>query len=132
FAAVAYQVASLGIEFHFEAVSRGVLDSRDLAYFVSVVAVFLAATYVAVLRGRRRPKVVATQVLTVVAGVIALNLLASWFAGRVDFTADNRFTRSPVSIETVQALQAPVQVTVLLDGELPAGFERLKRATVEL
>ena len=45
-------VQSIGIEYHYNSISRGVLDTRDLVYFLSVIAVFLAATVLSL--GRRR------------------------------------------------------------------------------
>lgn len=41
-AALVGPVEFLGTASHFEAVSRGILDSRDLLYFASVTAIFLA------------------------------------------------------------------------------------------
>lgn len=37
-------VQYLGADYHFRNISRGVLDSRDLVYFLSGIAIFLAAT----------------------------------------------------------------------------------------
>jgi ABC-2 type transport system permease protein len=37
-------VQMVGIEYHYVSISRGVLDTRDLIYFLSVSAVFLAMT----------------------------------------------------------------------------------------
>ncbi|MDP5027727.1 MAG: ABC transporter permease subunit [Flavobacterium sp.] len=34
----------LGMDFHFKSMSRGVLDTRDIVYFVSVTVLFLSAT----------------------------------------------------------------------------------------
>lgn len=45
-------VQSIGIEYHYNSISRGVLDTRDVVYFVSVIAVFLAATVLSL--GKRR------------------------------------------------------------------------------
>lgn len=45
-------VQSIGIEYHYNSVSRGVLDTRDVVYFLSVIALFLAATVLSL--GRRR------------------------------------------------------------------------------
>ncbi len=45
-------VQSLGIEYHYNSISRGALDTRDLVYFLSVIAFFLAATVVSL--GKRR------------------------------------------------------------------------------
>lgn len=36
-----YYIEMLGIDFHYRSMSRGVLDSRDLIYFVSVIFLFL-------------------------------------------------------------------------------------------
>lgn len=45
-------VQSIGMDYHYNALSRGVLDSRDLVYFISVITLFLAATVLSL--GRRR------------------------------------------------------------------------------
>lgn len=39
-----YYIEMLGIDFHYNNVSRGVLDSRDIVYFFSVAIFFLAIT----------------------------------------------------------------------------------------
>jgi ABC-2 type transport system permease protein len=39
-----YYVEMAGIDFHYRSVSRGVIDTRDLVYFLSVVGLFLAIT----------------------------------------------------------------------------------------
>jgi ABC-2 type transport system permease protein len=45
-------VQSLGIEYHYNSISRGSLDTRDLVYFLSIIALFLAATVLSL--GKRR------------------------------------------------------------------------------
>src|SRR5687767_3595197 len=39
-----YYIEMLGIDFHYRSVSRGVIDSRDVIYFLSLVAFFLFVT----------------------------------------------------------------------------------------
>jgi ABC-2 type transport system permease protein len=39
-----YYIEMLGIDFHYRSISRGVLDSRDLVYFISIIFIFLLAT----------------------------------------------------------------------------------------
>jgi ABC-2 type transport system permease protein len=39
-----YYIEMLGIDFHYTSMSRGVLDSRDLVYFISLVFIFLLTT----------------------------------------------------------------------------------------
>lgn len=45
-------VQAIGIQYHYNSMSRGVLDSRDVVYFISLTAVFIAATVLSL--GRRR------------------------------------------------------------------------------
>lgn len=45
-------VQALGIQYHYNSLSRGVLDTRDLIYFISVISLFLAATTLSL--GRRK------------------------------------------------------------------------------
>ena len=37
-------VEYLGINFHYSSVSKGLVDTRDILYFVSIIAIFLFAT----------------------------------------------------------------------------------------
>ncbi len=39
-----YYIEMLGIDFHYRSISRGVLDSRDIIYFFSVILLFLLIT----------------------------------------------------------------------------------------
>ena len=41
---VDYYVEMLGIDFHYSSISRGVLDSRDVVYFFSIIFLFLLVT----------------------------------------------------------------------------------------
>jgi ABC-2 type transport system permease protein len=41
---MAHFVEKLGIEYHYQSISRGVIDSRDLVYFLSVIFIFLYST----------------------------------------------------------------------------------------
>lgn len=39
-----YYIEMLGIDFHYRSISRGVLDSRDMIYFISLIFLFLLIT----------------------------------------------------------------------------------------
>lgn len=39
-----YYLEMIGIDFHYRSISRGVVDTRDLVYFLSVIILFLAIT----------------------------------------------------------------------------------------
>ena len=48
--AVGYYIKSLGIEHHYASISKGVIDSRDIVYFCSVIFVFLFGTRIVLLK----------------------------------------------------------------------------------
>ncbi len=50
---------------------------------------------------------------------------------RVDMTDDKRYSLSEASKTLLRATDEPVEVTILLGGDLNAGFRRLKKATEE-
>ena len=39
-----YYIEMIGIDFHYQSISRGVLDTRDIIYFLSLIFIFLFAT----------------------------------------------------------------------------------------
>jgi len=39
-----YYIEMMGIDFHYRSISRGVIDSRDMIYFISVIFFFLSVT----------------------------------------------------------------------------------------
>lgn len=45
-------IQSLGIDYHYNSISRGSLDTRDIVYFLSVIALFFAATLLSL--GKRK------------------------------------------------------------------------------
>ncbi|GHA61535.1 gliding motility-associated ABC transporter permease subunit GldF [Pontibacter akesuensis] len=47
-----YYISQLGIAYHYEAISKGLVDSRDVLYFLSVIAIMILATKL-VLRSRK-------------------------------------------------------------------------------
>ena len=39
-----YYIEMLGIDFHYKSMSRGVIDTRDVIYFLSLIVLFLFIT----------------------------------------------------------------------------------------
>jgi ABC-2 type transport system permease protein len=67
-----------------------------------------------------------------VIGICAAMLALSYVrVVRWDMTDDRHYSLSPASKALLQQTDAPVEVTLLLDGDLNAGFRRLKKATEE-
>ncbi|MEQ1745601.1 MAG: gliding motility-associated ABC transporter substrate-binding protein GldG [Saprospiraceae bacterium] len=64
--------------------------------------------------------------------VLFVNILANQFYAHLDLTEEKRFTLTKPTRELLQSVDDRIYVRVLLEGEFPAGFKRLRTATREM
>ena len=87
----------LGLARHFDSIARGVLDSRDLIYYFSVIGFFLFLNTRSLLRHKWNLKASSNRVvlIAVVLGILTMiNLFSGRYFGRFDLTEDKRFSIS--------------------------------------
>ena len=124
-------ITGFGINEHYTSVSRGVVDSRDLVYFLCTIFLFLFLTSRIIhfhkINFRRELKMGAS----VFAIVILLVILGGQIFFRLDLTAEKRYSITTVSKNLVKELDKPINITLYLDGELPAGFRKLQKSVQE-
>ena len=70
--------------------------------------------------------------IVVLVALVVINLLMSYIVWRWDMTDDKRYSISAPTKALLQDLDAPLTITLLLNGEMNAGFLRLQKATQEL
>jgi gliding-associated putative ABC transporter substrate-binding component GldG len=70
--------------------------------------------------------------LLMLAILVALNAVFRLFHARIDLTAEKRYTISKPTLALLNRLQDKVDVTVFLEGDLPAGFRKLSGATEDM
>jgi len=63
---------------------------------------------------------------------LALIALSYFFFFRIDLTSDKRYSISTLTKQLMKKTDAPVNVTIYLDGDLNPGFQRLKTATADM
>ncbi|MCH8062177.1 MAG: Gldg family protein [Chloroflexi bacterium] len=117
---------------HFSSIARGVIDLRDVLYFVALVSTFLSATFLSI-RGKtlshRSPQYRNLQLGTV--ALIVMSLLIGWFgnsvAGRLDLTADKTFTLSPGTRDIVSSLDDLLTIELFQSKEPPVEVDLVAR-----
>ncbi|MEM1114126.1 MAG: Gldg family protein [Pseudomonadota bacterium] len=111
-------LAYLGSGARFESIARGVLDLRDLAYYLSLCALFLLLTQLALQRSRWAGHGFNThhRQAWIWASLLILNLLAAnyWLqylhGWRLDVTREQRFSISDSSMEIISQLEEPLLI----------------------
>jgi len=114
----------LSLTTHYESMARGVIDSKDLIYFLSVIFLGLTGADLA-LRSRKTKK--STSFILALGILILVNVLSDRFFVRLDFTADKRYTLSQATKNILGSLEQPVTVTAYISEELPPQFAQLRR-----
>lgn len=123
-----YGLEYLGIAFHYESISRGVMDTRDLVYFLSLIFLFLFLTKIS-LKNKKGQNRKTMKLVSVFLILIAINVIAAFYFQRYDLTDDERYTLSEASLEITEEIDSPLVVTIFLTGELPSEFKRLQLET---
>uniref|UniRef100_UPI000AF19A1A DUF7088 domain-containing protein n=1 Tax=Treponema endosymbiont of Eucomonympha sp. TaxID=1580831 RepID=UPI000AF19A1A len=105
---------------HFDAAGKGIVDSRDLAFYAAATAFFLAST-VFLLEKRKRggasPACRLRAALSAAAFALAV-LTAGRYPLRINATSSKRFTPSPFSVRLLSRLGEQVRLTYYLSPEL--------------
>ena len=122
---------------HFQNVARGVVDLRDILYFVSTCGLFLMLSIAALSRdrlshAREEFRRLRTGTAVIVAGVLMLNLLGGYIRGRLDLTADNLFTLSDGSRDILGELDDIVNLKLFVSDELPQEIQLTLRDVRDL
>lgn len=65
----------------------------------------------------------------IVVALVLVNLLASLYFFRLDFTSDERYTLSDSTLELIDSIENPLVIQVYLTGDLPSEFKRLQTET---
>lgn len=119
---VDYYIEMLGIDFHYRSISRGVLDSRDMVYFLSVIIFFILIT----IKNIRRSRFWLSPVFLL---LVIINWLTSVWHTRIDLTNEKRFTLSNSSKKILKKTNEHIKIDVFLKGNYPSGFKKLSSAT---
>lgn len=123
---------SLGITQHYQSVSRGVLDTRDLVYFLLVASAFIWLTLFILIKQRQK-QLNTTVMIGLLSAFVLIGIVAQFAFTRFDFTTEKRFTISPISRQIMDKLPKPVNVTVYLQGSgFPSDLRRLQSATKDM
>lgn len=117
-------VSRLSLMSHFQSITRGVLDLRDVIYFLTAGALFLAFAYFALMRqrlsaGRGAYRRLRLGTVLLAVGIIMVDLLGAHIHGRLDLTGNHLFTLSRGTDQVLGNLNDVVTVKLFRSSQLP-------------
>jgi len=126
-----YYIEMIGIDYHYQSISRGVIDTRDIAYFLSLILFFLFITKKNLQSREKRDKKRIFWWAGLLAGILLINVFTSSFHSRFDLTEEKRYSLTTPTKELLSSLQDELSLTIFLKGDFPSGFRKLSNSTQE-
>lgn len=125
-------IENFGMDAHYKSISRGVIDTRDLVYFISLSLIFILLTAWRI-SGNKNHRMSISKLALSLGGIVALVVISSFIFKRFDLTVDKRYTMSEVSKTILNDVEVPIIIDVFLEGEgFPSEFKRLQRETRQI
>lgn len=129
--------AELSVLTHGENIARGLLDIRDVFYFLTITGLFLAAAVTKLSERKTLENPAEKRKLNFAFGLIAgigivSNILLSSYPIRLDITQARLFTLSAGTKQTIRNLPDIVTITVYQSRELPAQIQLVARDITDL
>ncbi len=111
-------VEYLSVDFHLSNITRGVIDSRNMIYYLSMIGLFLSLSLYSFRRSKQRA-VPTASILAVLGIALVVNYLSYRMFKRVDLTEGNIYSLSRASINLVRELDDVVVVRCYITKDLP-------------
>lgn len=124
-------IEKMGAKSQYDHIAKGVITTANLGYFIVITLFFLWLTKVSLVHYPSKKKNFKIIFFAISISVVVI-YLSSVFYTQVDFTEDQRFTLSALSKSKVKDLNGAVTIDILLEGDLPPEFMRLKEETLLL
>lgn len=142
------EVKSLGLAAHYDSISRGVVNTRDVVYFAGVIIIFVTLTRLVLQsrmwggwnlrkeKGERKNRNLMTshllELAVVVIAVVSANFASHYLYTRFDLTAEKRYSLSEETKTYLKDIDETLLVRVYLDGDMSSDYKRLHDETREM
>lgn len=128
-------IYNLGISEHYNSISRGVVDSRDVLYFAGIIFFFGALARI-VIQSRKwdkaSKKTDLAQFILFTLFIGFINVAGSFEYFRLDLTAEKRYSLSKATVGLLDQIEDPLFFKVYLEGDFPADIQRLQLETKQM
>ncbi|TXE11859.1 gliding motility-associated ABC transporter substrate-binding protein GldG [Seonamhaeicola algicola] len=125
-------IEQLGMSYHFKSMSRGVIDTADILYFLSITTLFITLTVYGI-KNEKLPQKTWGKLLIIPVALLLINVVLAKAHARFDLTKDKRYTLNEAAVNVIKNIQSPIIIDVFLEGDdFPSEFRRLQTETKQL
>lgn len=121
----------MSIDYHLESMGRGVIDSRSVIYFFSMIAFFLCFTFYFYRKAKHRV-LSGLSVTILLAIIIIVNILSYNIFGRLDLSSGKVYSLSRSSTKIIRSLEDPVIIRAYITGKLMPPYNTWGKYTKDL
>ncbi len=118
-------IRSLGLHSRYQSIQKGLVDFSDLWYLIAIAILFFILTYL--ILGKKIKS--SLPIIEIVAFILLISC-SYLFQIRTDWTRDQRYTLSLPTKKILSEIDSPVEMELYLNGNMNAGFTRLKNETL--
>ncbi|MEN9697714.1 MAG: gliding motility-associated transporter substrate-binding protein GldG [Bacteroidota bacterium] len=119
-----YYIQQLGLSYHYQNMSKGVIAFTDMLYFISLMVLFGIGA-IEQIQGKVKNGLILILILV-------CNYLASSFPVQLDLTKEHRYSLSKNSIQIIEEVAVPVKIHLYLGGDVPAHYQKISQAASQL
>jgi gliding-associated putative ABC transporter substrate-binding component GldG len=119
-----FYISKLGLEAHYINMSKGLLSTEDIFYFLSILVLFGIGS-IENIKGK-------VKYLITVGALIFINVFFSFYNFQFDLTKEHRYTYNESTKQIVAAIVKPIKIHLYLGGDLPAYYKTIEVSTTQL
>jgi len=122
-------LAYISSDLHLENITKGVIDLRDVLFFLTASFVFLFLSKIAITPEKKKFEISELYLFGI---ILILNYFVSFYYFRIDMTSNKIYSLSKASRKIVKNLKDPVFVKAYFNSNLPPQYLNIKKYTEDL
>jgi len=116
---------NLSIFDHFYNIARGVIDLRDVIYFILLILIFEFLAYISLIKNKggnanKKYKKLSNIIVIIVIVALGVNLSGGYIRGRIDITSGKIYTLSKSTKKILSEMEDEVTIELFVNKKMPA------------
>ena len=121
---ISFLCRNLSVSWHFDAASKGILDSRDCFFYIILIFLFCVLTIFHI-KSKKKGKFFKEVLFYPLISILLLVNLNLYYT-RIDLTTEKQFSLSKETKSTLKELSSPIEITYYLSNDLEKIYPQVR------